>query len=64
MHKHEEGRRRADLEEQLAFPWDWAKDSYRHVDGWELNQNRMHTDKFLLELGKEHGPTTVPHRRR
>lgn len=64
MHDHEQGKMRVDLEEQLAFPWDWAKDSYRHVDGWELNQNRIGFDKHLLEMGKDYGPATVPHRRR
>ncbi|NLM41794.1 MAG: hypothetical protein GX199_05740 [Firmicutes bacterium] len=64
MQDHEEQKRRADLEEQLVFPWAWAKDTYRHVDGWELNQNRIAADKYLLEMGREYGPTTIPHRRR
>lgn len=57
-------RRRAELEEQLLFPWDWAQAHYRHVDGWEINKNRVIFDKYLQEVGREYGPTTVPHRQR
>jgi len=64
VQKHQAEKRKVDLQEQLAFPWDWAKESYRQADGWELNKNRLSTDKYLLELGREHGPTTIPHRRR
>jgi hypothetical protein len=61
---YEAGKRQADLEEQLIIPWDWAWESYRHADGWELNRNRIGIDKYLVEMGKELGPTTIPHRRR
>ncbi|HHT43380.1 MAG TPA: hypothetical protein GX014_08290 [Firmicutes bacterium] len=57
-------KRKVDLEEQLVFPWDWARAHYRHVDGWDLNQNRMNTDKYLQEMGREYGPMTIPHRQR
>ena len=64
MQRHHAEKRQVDLQEQLAFHWDWAKESYRQADGWELNKNRLSTDKYLLELGREYGPTTIPHRRR
>lgn len=61
---HELRRQRIDLEEQLSFPWDWSIANYRHLDGWELNINRLLKDKFLQEMGKEFGPLTIPHRKR
>ena len=64
MQDREAEKRRVDLEEQLTFPWDRASDRYRHADGWELNKNRISADKYLLEMGAEQGPATIPHRRR
>lgn len=59
--EHDPKRRQFDLEEQLSFPWDWVSSHYRHLDGWEINKNRINRDKYLLEMGKELGPTTIPH---
>jgi hypothetical protein len=54
-------RRRFDLEGQLLQPWNFAYVHYRHLDGWEINKNRIRQDRYLLEVGKELGSTTVPH---
>ncbi len=59
--EHDLERRRFDFEEQLVSPWDFAYLSYRHLDGWEINKNRISRDKYLLEVGKELGPITLPH---
>ncbi|NMB02281.1 MAG: hypothetical protein GX971_12315 [Firmicutes bacterium] len=61
---HDLIRRKTDLEEQLKAPWDWVHAHYRHVDGWEINRNRINYDKHLLEVGQELGPITIPHRQR
>ncbi|NLL42292.1 MAG: hypothetical protein GX251_02995 [Firmicutes bacterium] len=58
---HRRKRRQFDLENQLSRPWDFAYAHYRHLDGWEINKNRIRRDKFLLEVGKELGSTTLPH---
>lgn len=54
---------RNDLEEQLEYPWDWM-DDHRHLDGWEINANRILSKKDLLELASELGAISIPHRHR
>jgi hypothetical protein len=54
-------RRKFDLEEQLDRPWDFAYLHYGHLDSWKINNNRISRDKYLLEVAKELGSTTVPH---
>lgn len=56
--------RKIDMEEQLDAPWDWVHAHYRHMDGWEINKNRIHFDKHLQEVSVEFGPITIPHRQR
>jgi hypothetical protein len=58
---HDLERRRFDLEEQLLRPRGVSYLHYRHLDGWEVNRNRIHQDPYLLEVGKELGLTTLPH---
>lgn len=62
--EHELGWRRADLEEQLIFPWGWLSAHYQHLEGWQMNKNRISEDKYLYELGQEFGPITIPHQKR
>ncbi len=56
--------RKADLEEQLDFPWEWVNAQYRNLDGWNINKNRISKDKYLQEMSKDFGPITIPHRER
>ncbi|HHY14993.1 MAG TPA: hypothetical protein GX521_02840 [Firmicutes bacterium] len=53
-----------DLREQLNWPWAWSGASYRCLDGWEINKNRVARDKHLMEMGRDFGPFTIPHRNR
>ncbi len=62
--EHELGWRRADLEEQLVYPWEWVNVHYEHLDGWKINNNRINQDEYLQEMGLELGPITIPHRKR
>ncbi|HBG00132.1 MAG TPA: hypothetical protein DDW87_00965 [Firmicutes bacterium] len=59
--EHNLKQRQLDLEEQLGKPWDFAYLHYRQLDGWEINKNRISRDKYLLEVAKELGSTTIPH---
>ncbi|NMB21019.1 MAG: hypothetical protein GX979_09125 [Firmicutes bacterium] len=56
-------RRRFDLQEQFLRPGDlwYAQSHYRHLDGWQMNRNRIQHDRYLFEVGKELGLTTLPH---
>ncbi|HHT73491.1 MAG TPA: hypothetical protein GX008_07240 [Firmicutes bacterium] len=50
-------------EEQLADPWQW-NDAHAHLDGWKLNHNPSVSPRCLMELGRDFGPITIPHRNR
>ena len=60
---HEYKWRQAELEDQLECPWRWASVDY-YLEGWTMNKNPIWEDKFLLEIGKELGPISIPHRHR
>lgn len=62
--EHKLNCQKIDFEEQFPFPWEWTLTHYRHLDGWELNKNRFFKDKYLVEMAKEFGPITIPHRKR
>ena len=62
--EHDLTRYKIDLEEQLNAPWNWVHAHYRHMDGWEINKNRIYVDQHLQEMSTEFGPITIPHRQR
>ncbi len=61
--EHELKRHKAELAELLESPWEWVSLDH-YLDGWAINKNRIFQDKFLLEIGKELGPISLPHRHR
>ncbi|NLJ79963.1 MAG: hypothetical protein GX335_02945 [Firmicutes bacterium] len=61
--EHEFKWRRVDLEEDLKCLWDWCSAEH-YLDGWKINTNRISKDDYLLEIGKDLGPISVPHRHR
>ncbi|MCK9524605.1 MAG: hypothetical protein M0R49_01580 [Limnochordia bacterium] len=58
---HNLERLKFDLEEQLLRPGDVLYSHYKHLEAWQLNRNRIHRDKYLFEVAKELGTTTLPH---
>lgn len=52
-----------DWEEQLNDPWTF-QNAREHLDGWKVNHNPILSSKFLLELDRELGPITIPHKYR
>ncbi|MGI6149003.1 MAG: hypothetical protein GX195_12295 [Firmicutes bacterium] len=52
-----------ECDEQLDDPWNW-QDAHAHLDGWKLNHNPSFSSKYLLELGRDFGPISIPHRNR
>lgn len=50
-----------DWEEELSDPWNW-NNAHEHLDGWKVNHNPTAASKYLMELGREFGPITIPHR--
>lgn len=57
-------RRRFDFEEQLSRSGEYAYSHYRLLDGWEINQNPLRHDRYLLEIARELGMATLPHWKR
>jgi len=55
--------RRLELEEQLNLPWEWTG-HHHYLDGWAINDNRPIKDTYLLEISRELGAISLPHRHR
>lgn len=67
---HGRNGRQGDLEEQLyvSGEWfslaEWLHQHYRHLDGWDMNKNSITKAQYLVEMAKDLGPMTIPHRQR
>lgn len=52
-----------DWEEQLNDPWKF-QNAREYLDGWQVNHNPIFSSKFLMELDRELGPISIPHKHR